>query len=226
MLTFNFSGAEGSMTVPEVLTTGMVGRQVMLEFSPEWEGLSKTVVFSDGVETRDLVFTGNPVTLPAQVLEQPLRRLTVGVWGVGAEGTVVIPTVRALGPVILPGVALSGDPAQAADPEIWEQILALIGDLAELETKARENVVAAINELFRRPGGSAAGGIYYIPSVSPEGVLSWRNNMGAPNPSPVNLMGPAGADGYTPVRGTDYWTEADKAEIHSYVDEAILGGAW
>lgn len=35
-----------------------------------------------------------------------------------------------------------------------------------------------------------------------------------------------GADGYTPMRGTDYWTDADKAEIKSYVDEAILGGAW
>ena len=33
-------------------------------------------------------------------------------------------------------------------------------------------------------------------------------------------------DGYSPVRGIDYWTEADKAEIRSYVDEAILGGAW
>lgn len=33
-------------------------------------------------------------------------------------------------------------------------------------------------------------------------------------------------DGKTPVRGTDYWTDADKAEIKSYVDEAILGGAW
>ena len=35
-----------------------------------------------------------------------------------------------------------------------------------------------------------------------------------------------GKDGHTPVRGTDYWTEADKAEIKGYVDEAILGGAW
>ena len=35
-----------------------------------------------------------------------------------------------------------------------------------------------------------------------------------------------GKDGHSPVRGTDYWTEADKAEIQSYVDEAILGGAW
>lgn len=38
--------------------------------------------------------------------------------------------------------------------------------------------------------------------------------------------GDSGADGYTPVRGTDYWTEEDKAEIKAYVDEAILGGEW
>ena len=38
--------------------------------------------------------------------------------------------------------------------------------------------------------------------------------------------GETGADGYTPVRGTDYWTDIDKAEIKSYVDKAILGGAW
>lgn len=43
---------------------------------------------------------------------------------------------------------------------------------------------------------------------------------------PVGPQGPAGADGRTPVRGTDYWTDADKAEIKAYVDEAILGGAW
>lgn len=35
-----------------------------------------------------------------------------------------------------------------------------------------------------------------------------------------------GAAGYSPLRGTDYWTEADKAEIKGYVDSAILGGAW
>lgn len=38
--------------------------------------------------------------------------------------------------------------------------------------------------------------------------------------------GQNGVDGKTPVRGTDYWTDADKAEIKSYVDDAILGGAW
>ena len=35
-----------------------------------------------------------------------------------------------------------------------------------------------------------------------------------------------GLKGDTPVKGTDYWTAADIAEIKSYVDNAILGGEW
>lgn len=38
--------------------------------------------------------------------------------------------------------------------------------------------------------------------------------------------GEDGESGYVPVKGTDYWTEEDKAEIKAYVDEAILGGEW
>lgn len=38
--------------------------------------------------------------------------------------------------------------------------------------------------------------------------------------------GDKGDPGYSPIRGTDYWTESDKAEIKAYVDETILGGAW
>lgn len=40
------------------------------------------------------------------------------------------------------------------------------------------------------------------------------------------LLSLEGKDGDTPIKGTDYWTNEDKAEIKSYVDEAILGGAW
>ena len=38
--------------------------------------------------------------------------------------------------------------------------------------------------------------------------------------------GDKGDSGYTPQRGIDYWTPSDIAEIKTYVDEAILGGAW
>lgn len=33
--------------------------------------------------------------------------------------------------------------------------------------------------------------------------------------------GAAGADGHTPVRGTDYWTAEDIAEIHSYINTQL-----
>jgi hypothetical protein len=38
--------------------------------------------------------------------------------------------------------------------------------------------------------------------------------------------GKDGADGTTPIRGVDYWTEADKNEIKSYCEDAILNGEW
>lgn len=77
-------------------------------------------------------------------------------------------------------------------------------------------------------GGGSGGedgedGATFTPYVDANGNLSWSNDKGLPNPRTVNIKG---ADGKTPVRGTDYWTDADKAEIKSYVDDAILGGAW
>lgn len=45
-------------------------------------------------------------------------------------------------------------------------------------------------------------------------------------PGEKGADGKDGQNGTTPVRGVDYWTDADKAEIKSYVDTAILGGAW
>ena len=45
-------------------------------------------------------------------------------------------------------------------------------------------------------------------------------------PGEPGIPGEDGADGYTPERGIDYWTDADKAEIKNYVDEAILNGSW
>ena len=118
-------------------------------------------------------------------------------------------------------------------------------------------------------------GTTFTPSVSEDGVLSWTNDGGKPNPESVNIKGSQGADGadgigiqsveqtttsiedggtniitvtktdgtssaftvrngskgstgatgatgaagYTPVRGTDYWTADDIATIQSYIDE-------
>ena len=75
-------------------------------------------------------------------------------------------------------------------------------------------------------GSNGDGGATFIPSVSADGVISWTNDKGLPNPEPVNIKGVKGdkgdkgkdgADGYTPVKGKDYFTDADKSEMVSSV---------
>lgn len=88
-------------------------------------------------------------------------------------------------------------------------------------------------------GGTGVDGTTFYPSVSNEGVISWTNDGGKTNPSPVNIKGPTGpqgerglqgergpqgetgAAGYTPVRGTDYWTSADQQAIINAVLAAL-----
>lgn len=60
--------------------------------------------------------------------------------------------------------------------------------------------------------------------AGPQGEQGPKGDTG--DTGPAGPRGEAGVDGYTPVRGTDYWTEADIATIKGYVDDAILGGAW
>lgn len=88
-------------------------------------------------------------------------------------------------------------------------------------------------------GSSGEDGATFTPIVDSDGNLSWSNNKGLANPDTVNIKGPkgdkgytgdvgptgatgaSGADGKTPVKGTDYWTEDDKAEIISAVLDAL-----
>lgn len=53
----------------------------------------------------------------------------------------------------------------------------------------------------------------------PAGPTGPKGDTGA-----AGAQGPKGADGKTPARGTDYWTAADIAEIHKYIDEKIAEG--
>lgn len=64
-------------------------------------------------------------------------------------------------------------------------------------------------------------------SEGPQGEQGPEGPQGKPGEQgPEGPQGEPGQPGKTPVRGVDYWTDADKAEIKAYVDEAILGGAW
>ena len=55
-------------------------------------------------------------------------------------------------------------------------------------------------------------------ATGPEGPQGPKGDTGA--------TGPAGADGYTPVKGTDYYTEADKSEMVAAVKAALSAETW
>lgn len=118
----------------------------------------------------------------------------------------------------------------------------VVVDLSNYYTKSQ--VDAAIDAVELTPGPQGPQG--------PQGAPGKDGKDGAPGPKgdtgpagPAGLIGPAGKDGapgqqgpqgepgapgapgqdgHTPVKGTDYWTETDKAEMVADVIAAIPGG--
>ena len=145
---------------PELLTAGMA-KAVTVEFvfSDDWDGLTKTAVFSNGKTTVDVLaanWDGNTVPVPHEVLAVPGRHARVGVYGADESG-VVLPTVWVSLGKVQPGADPSGD--ASADPSlpVWAQLQSQIGDLDDLKTYNKGNLVDAINEA-RSSGGSGGGG--------------------------------------------------------------------
>lgn len=147
------SGAIAHTLYKKVIPAGIIGAQVELEYSEDiWQGLSKTVIFR-GPVTKDVVTDANIVTIPQEVTEKPMSLLSVGVYGVDADGNLAIPTIWADLGLVRDAANPSGDITTDPGLPVWAQIQAMIGNLDELETTARDNLVAAVNEAMTKGGG-------------------------------------------------------------------------
>lgn len=280
-------GCASMLSPPELLTAGM-SKIVELEiaFTEGWSGLQKTAVFTNGRTTVDVLETqwdGSRVKVAQEVLAVAGRYARVGIYGSNADG-VVLPTVWVTLGKVQPAADPAGDTSTDPTLAVWQQIIAQIGDLSNLTTLAKSNLVAAINEAAKTGSGSAGSvdmrveGDYIQYSTDngrtwanliatdtlrgPEGPKGDRGEAGpagapgkdgatgpqgpkgdpgeqgqkgdpgetGPQGAPgekgdkgdpgekgpqgeTGPTGPAGPDGHTPVKGTDYWTAADKAEI-------------
>lgn len=129
---------------------------------------------------------------------------------------------------------------------MWAQIQGIIGNLNDLNTEAKDNLVAAINEAAQTGSGGASitmrvdGG--YI-QYSTDNGKTWVNLIAeadlkgdkgdaftysdftaaqlAALKGADGTPGKNGTDGHTPAKGTDYWTASDKAEIVADTKNAI-----
>ena len=161
MITIHCSRACAHMaSPPELLTAGMA-KAVTVEFvfSDDWSGLTKTAVFSAGRTTVDVLesaWDGNKVVVPHEILADAGPIARVGVYGANADG-LILPTVWVTLGKVMPAAEPSGDPGADPTLPIWAQLQNQIGDLDDLQTYNKGNLVDAINEA-RSSGGSGGGG--------------------------------------------------------------------
>lgn len=203
----------------EHITTGLVGKEVFFEFPDEWASYSKTAVFTAGDVTKDKVLAGNQTTIPPECLIVG-EMLRIGVFA--TDGTVQTPTIYTKVGRVEPGADPSGDESTDPTPAVWAQLQAMIGDLGQLTTEAKANLVAAINEAAKT-GSSAAGTMSmrvdggYIQYSADEGK-TWLNlitlaELTGPA-GPAGEKGDQGEQGPQGIPGPAYeLTEADKQEI-------------
>ena len=136
------------------ITKGLRGGRVSLEYAGGiWEGLTKNVAFTNGLETVGIFGAGLEVEIPPEVTETAGVEIRVGVCGVDGTG-VVIPTVWASLGEVLEAVPSDFEEAdKELTPSVTEQLLSLIGPMDELGTEAKDSLVAAINEVIKLAGG-------------------------------------------------------------------------
>ena len=146
----------------EPIPRGIVGAVVAVEYTdPAWDSLRKTVVFR-GAATKDVLDAENEIVIPAEVVSKAGGSLYMGVYGVDAEDHVAIPTIWTELGVIQGAATPSGDASTAPSLPVWAQIQAMVGDLGTLDTEAKSNLVAAINEALTTGGEIAPAEVQRI----------------------------------------------------------------
>ena len=145
--------------VPDRLIIEGSRRYVYAEFALDeaWDGMTVYALFENDRrwgEPVKVLLSGDTIEVPPEVLVT--GRLRVGLVGLSDGGAVRLTTKRMSGaiPVYQCG-GTGGEDAEEVTPELWEQVLAIIGSLDELETETKKNIVAAINEVFQTGGGTS-----------------------------------------------------------------------
>ena len=176
------SGGYGKVIRGGILTSGMVGAAVGFQFGEEWTDLTRTAVFRCGDVIKDVLNIGNAAVIPPEVLTAPGEKLFVGVYGVSAQGDVVIPTVWIHLGKVHPGTDPSGDTTTEESLAVWAQLQGQIGTLADLTTQEKDTLVEAVNEVHALAAQASTEGVVAYDRaqiLSGEQQAQARENIGA-----------------------------------------------
>lgn len=102
---------------------------------------------------------------------------------------------------VVQALEAGAEPPDEPSKRWFDAIQAQIGDLSKLTTKAKDNLVAAINEAARSGGGS--GGAGTIDMRVADGYIQYSNDGGATWENLIAIADLKGADGKDGTNGTD-----------------------
>lgn len=156
MIKIYISGNRADVIEREPLTSGTVGKVINFAFTEDWRLLIKYAVFEGSCRRIALTNIGESCIIPHEVLAKHGGALRVGVYGRTADGSAATPTVYAQLGIIQRGADPNADPSTKPTLPVWAQLQAQIGDLSNLTTEDKTNLVAAINEAAKS-GGSGSG---------------------------------------------------------------------
>lgn len=202
-------GAKASAEVHGVLTAGMVGIPVTIEYDESWNGLSKNLVCRGGLgydnfrgESRTFLGVGTTAKVAPEVLIAG-NVLYLGIEGYNADGSLVIPTTWARCGIIQDGVKTEGGPSEDPTLPIWSQLQTQIDQLPE-------SVEAIVEEKLKDGEfiGKAGNGIKSA-VLNSDFTLTLHFDDGT-SYTTSSIRGEPGEDYVL--------TDADKAEIAELVD--------
>lgn len=153
MIKVYISGNRADVTEREPLTSGTVGKVINFAFTEDWRPLIKYAVFEGSGQRKTRSNIGDSCIIPHEVMAKHGGALRVGVYGRTADGSAATPTVYAQLGIIQRGADPNADPSTKPTLPVWAQIQAQIGDLSNLTTGDKSNLVAAINEAAQTGGG-------------------------------------------------------------------------
>ena len=176
-------------------------------FDSEWDGHIKTARFIKDGNYAEKILQNDKCLIPVEVLKH--GNLKVGVFSADMTSTQCEVYVK-------PSIKESlGSPAEPT-PDVYAQIIKMIEDIGQPVISEAQIEKAVSDYLKKNPIESGISEEQCRQIVADYFAAHREELKGEP--------GDPGAPGYTPVRGVDYWTSADIAQIQAYIDGQI-GGA-
>lgn len=208
-----------------IVSDGVKFETVKFTFPESWENYEKIAVFSDnnGVQLNVSLNSENPLCVgdnecyvPHEVLKYPEFYISV----FGVNGDSVATTTKEKVKLLESGYVLGEEPSEPT-PSEYQQLINLSAQAVNIAQSVRDD---ANNGLFKGDKGERGEtGPQGIPGIQgekgPQGIQGARGPKGEKGDT-----GKTGADGYTPIKGLDYYTEDEKNELVAIILESMPNG--